>query len=206
MAISTKRSMLSSPSTVSSVDAAKQVVSISMDSSLRVWSPKTAEEKLQISGQKFHQGGIVFLRLVTDNRTALTAGADNLVILSSLEDGRIFSKSIDLGGSIASIDYSDAWKAVFVTTFEGKMVTLSKDTFKILHEEEEKVLALDTARNRQIEVRRRPQVFLSLHCRWTGALPFLWKDWNHQSHETALLRNPPVHGLQVILSHTETSS
>lgn len=123
-----------------------------MDSTLRVWSPKTAEEKLQINGQKFHQGGIVFLRLVTDNRTALTAGADNMVILSSLEDGRIFSKTLDLGGSIASIDYSDAWKAVFVTTFEGKMITLSKDTFKILHEEEEKVTIAHPVRHRQVEV------------------------------------------------------
>lgn len=163
MDTSTKQQTRSSPSTVALDDAAKQVVSVSMDSSLRVWSPKTAEEKLQISGQKFHQGGIVFLRLVTDNRTALTGGADNLVILSSIEDGRVFNKSIDLTGSIASIDYSDAWKAVFVTTFEGKMVTLAKDTFKILHEEEEKVRTAHPERHHQVQVRRRPQVLLGLH-------------------------------------------
>lgn len=58
-----------------------------MDSSLRVWSPKGAEQKIIIQGQKFHQGGVLCLKLLEDNKTALTGGADNVVILSSIEEG-----------------------------------------------------------------------------------------------------------------------
>lgn len=50
----------------------------------------------------------------------------------------MYQKSIDFGGEICCIDYCDAWKLVFVTTFEGKMVSLDKGTFKVLHEEAEK--------------------------------------------------------------------
>lgn len=116
----------------------KQVVSISMDSTMRVWSPKNSEEKLQVNGLKFHKGGVVCLHLLTDGKTALTAGADSLVIMSSIEDGRVYSRSVDLQGDIASVEYFEGWKCVFATTFDGKMVTLDKDTFKILHEETEK--------------------------------------------------------------------
>lgn len=58
-----------------------------MDSSLRVWSPKGCEQKVIVQGQKFHQGGIICLKLLPDNKTAVTGGADSVVIMSSIEDG-----------------------------------------------------------------------------------------------------------------------
>lgn len=109
-----------------------------MDSTLRVWSPKNSEEKVQVNGLKFHKGGVACLNLLADGKTALTAGADSVVIMSSIEDGRVFTRSVDLGGDIASVECFEGWKCVFVTTFDGKMITLDKDTFKNLHEETEK--------------------------------------------------------------------
>lgn len=120
-----------------SVDT-KQVVSISLDESLRVWSPRDCYEKLNISGNKFHSAGILCLTLLDDNKTALTGGGDSVVILSSIETGKIFSKSIEFNADICSVDLSEAWKSVFITTYSGKMYTLDKSNFKILHEEEHK--------------------------------------------------------------------
>ena len=51
----------------------------------------------------------------------------------------MFQKSIDLEQSIAGIDYYEPWKLIFVVTYDGKMLSLSSDTFKLLHEEVEKV-------------------------------------------------------------------
>jgi len=56
--------------------------------------------------------------------------------------GRVFSKSIKFNSDIADIDYCDAWKIVFVITFEGQILSLDRNTFKILHEEDEKVALL----------------------------------------------------------------
>lgn len=67
----------------------KQVVTISMDTSLRVWSPKNSEEKLKLTGNKFHQGGIICLKLCDDGKQALTAGVDCTVVLSNIEDGKL---------------------------------------------------------------------------------------------------------------------
>ena len=105
---------------------------------MRVWSPKTSEEKVSVKGPKFHEGGIVCLKLMGDNSRAITGGVDSTVIVSSIEDGRVFSKSIDVGGSISGIDYFDPWKAIFVITYEGKMITFDNNTMKVLHEETEK--------------------------------------------------------------------
>ena len=84
----------------------KLVLSISLDATFRVWSPKEGEEKIRIEGYHYHQDAILSFWLVPNSQNVLTTSADGTVALASIETGNIFQKTEPLGSPINSLAIS----------------------------------------------------------------------------------------------------
>lgn len=117
------------------------MISSSMDSSLRTWSPKSGIEKARIEGHKFHTEGIICFTLRPDpkKKIVITGGVDGTVCISSYDSGKVHQRTEPLSAPINAISICEQWKVFLASTLEGELVTYDLDSSEEIAKSKEDV-------------------------------------------------------------------
>lgn len=112
----------------------KLIISASLDKSLRVWAPKTAEQMLKMEGYNFHQDGILCFVQHPSQKLVISGSMDNICCLSNYETGEIYKKTEKLSNPINSLAISEAFKSFLISTLDGYLCLIDFSTFKTIFE------------------------------------------------------------------------
>lgn len=87
----------------------KKIVTVSEDTSLVVWDPKTAASIFRLSGDdaRFHAEPITSLAVYKDSNLVLTGSMDGQARLVNVASGQIVSSLENHSDSIESADFCD---------------------------------------------------------------------------------------------------
>jgi WD40 repeat protein len=112
----------------------KAVISSSMDSTIRVWSPKTQLEKVRIDQFPFHTDGVVcFVVHPDENKKLVLSGSmDMTVCISNYETGKTYNKTPPFEAPVQAVSIALTWNIFMVGTTDGWLKSFDLDSFKEL--------------------------------------------------------------------------
>jgi WD40 repeat protein len=84
----------------------KQVVTASVDCSVRVWNPKNQTATFVFSGELFHHAPVNALACKEDSNLALTGGEDGACFLININTGKVIGNLVSHTNSVECVGFS----------------------------------------------------------------------------------------------------
>ncbi|CAM0139526.1 60S ribosomal subunit assembly or modification protein [Umbelopsis sp. WA50703] len=113
----------------------KHIVSVSEDSSLIVWDPKSAASLVKLTGAdaRFHSEPIIAVCTDKESNLALTGSADGTAKLINLHSGNIIASLENHSDSIETVSFCDALPLAATGSVDSKVSIWDIQTHRVRH-------------------------------------------------------------------------